>query len=142
MLLFSIPDIRLFWSHDPRFLSQFSACTPTSLTRFIPFSKHPSCYKDVSFWLPSTITNSAGGLAQAASFHENDVMEIVRDVAGDLVEDVRLVDEFVHPSTGRKSICYRINYRSLERTLTNREINELQVKVRETLVGKLGVELR
>ncbi|KAI9770797.1 MAG: hypothetical protein M1840_003047 [Geoglossum simile] len=142
MLLFSIPDIRLFWSHDPRFLSQFSACTPTSLTRFIPFSKHPSCYKDVSFWLPSGSTNSAGGLTQAASFHENDVMEILRDIAGDLVEDVRLVDEFVQPSTGRKSLCYRINFRSLERTLTNKEINGLQMRVRETLVGKLGVELR
>ncbi|KAI9776206.1 MAG: hypothetical protein M1839_000527 [Geoglossum umbratile] len=142
MLLFSIPDIRLFWSHDFRFLSQFSACTPTSITRFTPFSKHPSCYKDVSFWLPSSTTNSAGGLAQGATVHENDIMEVVRDVAGDLVEDVRLVDEFVHPSTGRKSLCYRINYRSLERTLTNREIDGLQVKVRDMLVGKLGVELR
>src|SRR5437773_1978168 len=47
MLLFSIPDIRLFWSQDPRFLSQFSTSSPTSITRFTPFSKHPSCYKDV-----------------------------------------------------------------------------------------------
>ncbi|KAI1914405.1 phenylalanyl-tRNA synthetase alpha subunit, mitochondrial [Ophidiomyces ophidiicola] len=137
MLLFNIPDIRLFWSQDTRFLSQFNA---GKVVRFVPFSKHPACYKDVAFWLRSTATGSAAG--GAVPFHENDIMEIVRDVAGDLVEDVRLVDEFTHPKTGRKSFCYRINYRSLERTLTNEETNELHEKVREKLVDKIGVELR
>ncbi|WEW57217.1 phenylalanyl-tRNA synthetase alpha subunit, mitochondrial [Emydomyces testavorans] len=137
MLLFNIPDIRLFWSQDPRFLSQFSA---DKISRFVPFSKHPACYKDVAFWLRSTSAGSAAG--GAVPFHENDIMEIVRDVAGNLVEDVRLVDEFTHPKTGRKSLCYRVNYRSLERTLTNEETNQLHEKVRERLVDKTGVELR
>jgi phenylalanyl-tRNA synthetase alpha chain len=69
-------------------------------------------------------------------------MEIAREVGGDLVEDVRLVDEFAHPKTGRKSICYRINYRSLERTLTNEETNEMHERLRTLLVKRLGVELR
>jgi phenylalanyl-tRNA synthetase alpha chain len=69
-------------------------------------------------------------------------MEIVRDVAGDLVEDVKLVDEFKCQSTGRKSLCYRINYRSLERTLTNVEANKLHLRVTQQLVEKVGVELR
>ena len=141
MLLFSIPDIRLFWSQDPRFLSQFSAAS--GITRFVPFSKFPTCYKDVAFWLRSSSSSAGGGLkANAQDFHENDVMEIVRDVGADLVEDVRLVDEFQHPSTGRKSLCYRINYRSLERTLTNEEVNGMHEQVRQKLVEKLGVELR
>lgn len=83
--------------------------------------------------------SAAGG---AVPIHENDIMEIVRGVAGDLVEDVRLIDEFTHPKTGRKSMCYRINYRSLERTLTNEETNGLHEKLREKLVSQLGVELR
>jgi phenylalanyl-tRNA synthetase alpha chain len=58
------------------------------------------------------------------------------------VEDVTLIDEFTHPKTGRKSMCYRINYRSLERTLTNEETNQMHNKVREKLVGDFGVELR
>lgn len=136
MLLFNIPDIRLFWSQDERFLSQFRA---GEITRFVPFSKHPACYKDVSFWLRSSSASGGGGLVP---FHENDMMEIVRDVAGDLVEDVTPVDEFTHPKTGRKSVCYRINYRSLERTLTNEETNQLHEEVRRRLVEKLGVELR
>jgi phenylalanyl-tRNA synthetase alpha chain len=228
MLLYSIPDIRLFWSRDTRFLSQFSESQP--IKRFVPFSKYPACFKDVSFWLRSSSSaaggaspihppaastasapfpNSADGShlqsqissglviansgahgqspsnASAASpsrspgtasssltsasvvegasgnqnttaatpipppaapapsaFHENDVMEIAREVCGDLVEDVRLTDEFVHPKTGRKSMCYRINYRSLERTLTNEETNEMHERLRMLLVGRLGVELR
>lgn len=36
----------------------------------------------------------------ALPFHGNDVMEIVRGIGGDLVEDVALIDEFTHPKTG------------------------------------------
>ncbi|KAL9030716.1 MAG: hypothetical protein Q9196_001188 [Gyalolechia fulgens] len=141
MILFSIPDIRLFWSRDERFLSQFT--NVQNVKRFKSFSKYPASYKDVSFWLRGTSSAAGGGLrTNAQGFHENDVMEIVREVGGDLVEDVRLFDEFQHPTSGRKSLCYRINYRSLERTLTNTETNELHAKVKEDLVQKLGVEMR
>lgn len=162
MLLFGIPDIRLFWSTDPRFLKQFSR---GKITQFEPFSKYPSCYKDIAFWIspaPGTgapihpnpvssgVAAAAGGDAtkaspaqsQPAAFHENDIMEVVRDVAGSLAEDVTLVDEFVHPSSGRKSLCYRINYRSLERTLQNDEVNALHDEVAKRMVGLHGVQLR
>ncbi len=141
MLLFTIPDIRLFWSKDPRFLSQFSSVE--SINRFVPFSRHPASHKDVAFWLRSSSNSAGGGLrSNAQDFHENDMMEVVRDVGGDLVEDVKLVDEFSHPSSGRKSLCYRINYRSLERTLHNRETNYLHNNVKKQLAEKLGVEIR
>lgn len=145
MLLFQIPDIRLFWSRDARFAGQFEGVSADldTLRRFVPFSRHPECYKDVSFWLRST--SAAGGNSARANvhdFHENDVMEIIRSVAGDVVEDVRLVDEFTHPKTGRRSMCYRINYRSLERTLTNAETNRMHEEVTKALVERLGVEIR
>ncbi|KAF3933325.1 hypothetical protein ABW19_dt0201843 [Dactylella cylindrospora] len=142
MLMYGIPDIRLFWSQDERFLSQFKE---GETKRFEMFSKYPECYKDVAFWLPETKGISpAGGLdgGVTGGFHENDFMELVRGVGGDLVEDVKLIDEFTHPKTGRRSMCYRINYRSLERTLTNEEVDDLQEKVRVSLTEKLGVELR
>ena len=141
MLLFSIPDIRLFWSKDPRFLSQFS--TMDSITRFAPFSKYPASAKDVSFWLRSSSSSAGGGLrSNAQDFHENDVMEIVRDIGGDLIEDVKMIDEFSHPVSGRKSLCYRINFRSLEKTLRKEEAIELHEQIKERLVKDLGVELR
>jgi phenylalanyl-tRNA synthetase alpha chain len=145
MLLFGIPDIRLFWSEDERFLQQFRGVSNDlgSLRRFVPFSKYPSCHKDVSFWLAST--SAAGGNLKKANvhdFHENDFMEVVRTIAGDVAEDVALIDQFTHPKTGRRSMCYRINYRSLERTLTNEETNDLHSRVTRTLVDQLGVEIR
>jgi phenylalanyl-tRNA synthetase alpha chain len=76
MPLFSIPDIRLFWSTDPRFLSQFKS---GEITTFASYSKYPSNTKDISFW------------SNGPPPHDNDVFDVVRDVAGDLVEDVRCV---------------------------------------------------
>ncbi|KAJ2781330.1 phenylalanyl-tRNA synthetase alpha subunit, mitochondrial [Coemansia javaensis] len=128
MLLFGIRDIRLFWSSDPRFTAQFS---PGRINTFRQFSRHPPCTKDVSFWLPA-----------AGAFHENDLMDLVREAAGDLVEGVRLVDSFTHPKSGRVSQCYRIDYRSMDRTVTNDEINAIQERVRDSMVRRLGVELR
>lgn len=126
MILFDIRDIRLFWSEDQRFISQFRA---GEITKFKPFSKQPVCFKDISFWIPPT-------------FHENEFYELVRQVGGGLVEDVKLIDKFVNPKTQKESHCYRLNYRSMDRTLTNEEIDELQVQVRQKATEILKVELR
>lgn len=140
MLLFNIPDVRLFWSLDSRFLSQFTGSGP--IRRFAPFSKYPECYKDVSFWVQDSSNSTTGELSPGEAFHENDLMELVRTEAGNLVEDVRMVDDFTDPKSQRKSLCYRINYRSLERTLTNDEVNILHGSIINRLVERLGVEIR
>jgi len=95
MVLFSIPDIRLFWTDDPRFHEQFK---PGTLTTFKPYSKYPPCFKDISFWLPD-------------GYVPNDFFELGRSVAGELVEKVDLVDEFTNPKKGKTSHCYRVTYR-------------------------------
>lgn len=127
MILFQIPDIRLFWSDDERFHKQFA--TGHSNIVFQPYSKYPPCSKDVSFWIPK-------------NFHVNDLNEVVRDVAGDLVEQVEFIDAFTHPSTSRTSHCYRIVYRSMDRSLVNKEIDALQEELRTELVQRMNVELR
>lgn len=126
MILFKIPDIRLFWTEDERFHKQFAS---GKIVAFQPYSKYPACLKDMSFWIRD-------------DFHVNDLNEVVRDVAGDLVEQMELIDQFTHPKTGRTSHCYRITYRSMDRSLTNMEIDALQEEVRVKVVEQMGVELR
>ncbi|CAN0892261.1 Phenylalanine--tRNA ligase, chloroplastic/mitochondrial [Linum grandiflorum] len=111
MVLFDIPDIRLFWSSDKRFISQF--VKGQMGIKFKPFSKYPKCDKDMTFWIND-------------SFTEENLCEVVRGIAGDLAEEVQLIDKFTNKK-GMTSHCYRITYRSMERSLTNDEINKLQV---------------
>lgn len=131
----------------------------------------------MSFWLPagslpsaSQVDNAGGGGGGASAaggkgrvFHENDYYEIVREVAGDLVETVSLVrrvlsspsrpqadliiitpqiDEFTHPKTNRQSRCYRLNYRHMDRSLSNEEVNALQEEVQKRVVEEMGIEMR
>ncbi|KAF2862541.1 phenylalanyl-tRNA synthetase [Piedraia hortae CBS 480.64] len=157
MLLFEVPDIRLFWSRDQRFLEQFKE---GEVRTFRPFSKYPPAKRDLAFWLPAKEgkvgrdegdINPAGGKESettaidgpdGAVFHENDLMEIARQVAGNDVEDVKCVDDFTHPKTKRRSLCYRFTYRSLERTLTSEEANDMHSRIGEVLRERFGVELR
>jgi phenylalanyl-tRNA synthetase alpha chain len=115
MKLFDIGDIRLFWTEDERFLKQFK---DGEITTFKPYSKYPSCYKDMTFWIPD-------------DFNENNFMQVVRAVASDLAETVELIDEFTHPKHKRTSMCWRINYRHMDRNLTNEEVDTIQFKLRD-----------
>ena len=130
MLLFGIHDIRLLWTRDSRFIEQFRSVGlhPATNIQFKPFSKYPPCYKDISFWVTS-------------DFNQSDFYEVVRSTCGDIVEKVKLVDEFFHPEKHRTSHCYRITYRSMDRTVTDEEINKLQEGVRRE-VQQMGLELR
>jgi hypothetical protein len=47
-----------------------------------------------------------------------------------------------HDRTGRASKCFRVNYRSMERSLTNEEVDVLQDEVRSQIADQLKVELR
>jgi len=117
-----------FWSEDPRFLDQFAdGC----VVKFQPYSKYPPCTKDIAFWVNPN-----------KEFHPNELFEVVRETAGFLVENVTMIDKFIHPNHGRKSLCYRITYRSMDRNLTNAEVDSLQDQVRNTVSRNLGVELR
>lgn len=125
MILFKIPDIRLFWTEDARFHEQFEA---GKITEFKSYSKFPPVFKDIAFWLPE-------------GFVENDFFEMARGIAGDLVERMELTDEFTNKKTGKTSKCYRITYRSMDRSLLNEEVDALQDELREKCAD-LDLEVR
>ncbi|KAI1301346.1 putative phenylalanine--tRNA ligase, mitochondrial [Halotydeus destructor] len=130
MLKYSIPDIRQFWSRDSGFLSQFKNVGPWDSMKMKPVSAYPQCLNDISFWLPEN-----------QAFSPNDFYDLVRSVGGDLVEQVTLVDEFTNKK-GRTSNCFRIVYRSCDRTLTQSEVNEVHEKIASTVTQQLDVEIR
>jgi phenylalanyl-tRNA synthetase alpha chain len=121
MKLFGIPDVRLFWSLDPRFLTQFRA---GAISQFKEFSKYPVCYKDISLWV-------------GEGYNPNDLFEIIREVGGDLIENVEETMTYTDPKSAKVSKAYRISFRSLERTLGNAEITDYQMKIRSEIVGRL-----
>lgn len=87
MRLFQIPDIRLFWSNDSGFLCQFNENTPFREMKYKAVSLYPQCTQDLSFWLPENV--------QHEDLAENDFYDLVRNIAGDIVEQVRR-HTFVH----------------------------------------------
>ncbi len=120
MIFFDIPDIRYFWSEDPRFLNQFKA---GEFTKFQSYSKYPSAHRDISMWVPD-------------NFEDNYFFDLVRDLTGNLAEEVLLVDSFVNPKNSRASKTFRISFCSLERTLTGEEIDEMLSNIKTELVNK------
>nr|XP_046192383.1 ferredoxin-fold anticodon-binding domain-containing protein 1 [Oncorhynchus gorbuscha] len=84
-LVYSLPDWRLLWSPDPRFLNHF-LLRPLPEQPFHPFSLFPQSFVyDISFW--------AGPDWQEAAFHA-----LVREASREMVENVTLIDTYT-PNT-------------------------------------------
>lgn len=128
MIKSNIPDIRILWSTDPRITKQFVDLN----SQYKEVSKFPMTYRDISFIIKKEVSL-------------NNYYEIVRDCAGELVEEVVLVDQYEHDEkfgVGNISYTFRITYRSHERTLTNEEVNEIQEKIIKETQKELGATIR
>ncbi len=122
-----LPDIRLFWSDDERVKKQLRLGN-----KFKEVSKYPPITRDISFVVPS-------------SFVPNNYFDLIRDLGGDLVEEVRLLDKYENLKkfgTGKTSYTYRIVYRSNSRTLTNEEVDKIQAKIYSQTAEQFAAELR
>ena len=70
--------------------------------------------------------------------------ETLRAAAGDLVEDVRVFDEFTSDTlgAGRRSLAFAVRFRAPDRTLTDAEVAELRGRCIDAVVRVHGAELR
>ncbi|KAJ8267071.1 hypothetical protein GJAV_G00138010 [Gymnothorax javanicus] len=128
MQLFSVPDWRLLWSPDPRFLAHF---LPESPGPFQNFSLYPPTYThDISFWV------------EPDGFDEREFHSLVRRASAGAVQEVALVDRFRHPHMGHASLCYRLTYQSADRALSHSLALSMQLKLRQLLAQHLQVTLR
>ena len=84
-------------------------------------SKYPPITRDISFIVPK-------------SFVPNNYFDLIRDIGGDIVEEVSLLDKYENDAkfgADKMSYTYRIVYRPPERTLTTDEVDPLQEKIIE-----------
>lgn len=128
ILSMELPDIRLLWSNDERVKKQLVLGT-----KFKEVSKYPAVVRDISF------------IVDSKTFQPNVYFDIVRDVVGDMAEEMALVDEYENAAKfgeGKKSYAYRVTYRSLDRTLTDAEVNDLHKKLEEETRKVLNATVR
>ncbi len=122
-----LPDIRLLWSEDERIKKQLRLGN-----KFREVSKFPPIVRDISFVVDK-------------DFIPNNYFDLIRDIGGDLVEEVRLLDSYENPKKfgpDKISYTYRIVYRSNERTLKTGEIDPLQEKIYQETKEQFRADLR
>ncbi|MBI4120470.1 MAG: hypothetical protein HY454_03315 [Parcubacteria group bacterium] len=122
-----LPDIRLLWSQDERVKRQLRLGN-----KFKEVSKFPPITRDISFVVER-------------AFVPNNYFDLIRDIGGDLVEEVQLLDKYENPEkfgANKISYTYRIIYRSNERTLTTAEVDPLQDKIYQETAAQFGAEVR
>jgi len=127
MVSMELPDIRLLWSTDERVKRQLKLGN-----KFKEVSKYPPITRDISF----VVSNE---------FIPNNYFDLIRDLGGDLVEQVELLDKYENAEKFGKdkiSYTYRIVYRSNERTLATEEIDPIQGKIYSETAKQFGAELR
>ncbi len=122
-----LPDIRLFWSKDERVTSQLKLGN-----KYEEVSKYPAIARDISFVVDNT-------------FIPNNYFDLIRDLGGDLVEEVELIDKYEDEEKfGRDKVSYtyRITYQSHERTLRSEEVDKIQDEIYKQTAEQFNAELR
>ncbi|MDO8574656.1 MAG: hypothetical protein Q7R61_00015 [bacterium] len=122
-----LPDIRLLWSRDERVKRQLRLGN-----KFQEVSKFPPITRDISFVVDK-------------KFIPNDYFDLIRDLGGDLVEEVRLLDKYSNPKKfgpDKLSYTYRIIYRKSDRTLLSAEVDKISEKIYSQTAKQFNAELR
>ncbi len=122
-----LPDIRLLWSDDKRVKKQLVLGN-----KFREVSKFPPITRDISFVV-------------AKDFIPNNYFDLIRDLGGDLVEEVKLLDHYDDAEkfgADKTSYTYRIIYRSNERTLKTSEIDPIQEKITQETTSQFSAKIR
>ncbi|KAK3103325.1 hypothetical protein FSP39_018504 [Pinctada imbricata] len=123
-----IPDARLLWSKEVEVLNQFI----TLQKKYVPVSLYPILFThDMSFWEND-----------ATPFDECIFFNIIRDVGGDSVSHVTLIDRYYSSDIDRTSRCYRLMFQSFDQVLSYNTSWKLQSVIRLLTAETMKVTLR
>ncbi len=96
------------------------------LGAYKPFSIYPFIVRDIAFWMP-------------ADTEVGPTRSHIQEQAGELLARLDQFDRF--EKEGRVSLAFRMVFQSMERTLTDEEVNGVMARVSEAL-KKAGFEVR
>lgn len=147
MILYNIPDIRLFWTDNINFTSQFSNKNYLDTIIFQQYPSIQSITKDISFWLnDNELIINENNTNNVIWLKLNDFFDIVRDCLESNVENIVLIDFFHNKKSNKYSQCWRITL-SPSLNITdpgefNKICNKSMVKLKNDLIAKLKLEIR
>lgn len=147
MIILKIPDIRLFWTSDTKFLSQFKE---DQLTEFKAYPKLDPITRDISFWIPTDdIKFNIDNNTIFKWKKLNEFYELIREVCLDNIENVILNDTFFHSEKNKYSHTFRLKFTpninlinpSEFKKMTDLYIKEIQDKINDK-IKDLNIEIR
>jgi phenylalanyl-tRNA synthetase beta chain len=99
--------------------------------RFASIPRYPSVKRDIAILLDDTINASK-------------IYDVIKEEGRELVKSVDVFDLYKgrQIQDGKKSLAYTIEYRSDERTLNDKEVNDMHKKVQDALIKRLGAQIR
>lgn len=128
MLRKGVPDIRLLRNPDPRIAGQM-----LDLDSYRPVSRHPAAIRDISVMAGQDDDAETLGDRIRALVPE-DVVEEIRILSETPAEDLPPhVRERLQALPGQKNVLIRVTMRAPERTLTDRETNEIRDRLLQGL---------
>ena len=146
MILFEISDIRLFWSDDQKFLSQYG---DGIIKKFQPYSKLDPIIQDISLWIKEEdLKKDEENMAKSNWLKQNDLYDHIRSLdTNDMIECIEHFDSFYHPKKKMLSHAYHITYSCPDTKITDPAILtkmsiDLHKSIYEEINEKLNIEHR
>ncbi|MET9627825.1 hypothetical protein ABZX92_10210 [Lentzea sp. NPDC006480] len=128
MLRKGIPDIRLLRNEDPRIAAQM-----LDLDEYRPISRHPAAIRDISIMAHESEDIETLG-DQIRALTPEDVIEEIAILSETPAEDLPAhVQQRLEAKPGQKNVLIRVTMRAPERTLTDRETNEIRDRLLQGL---------
>ena len=108
-------------------LNRDSITTP----KFKTYSTYPGSDRDLAFFAPLDLS-------------VNEITKVMSKTGGKLLQKVEVFDEYKGKNVpeGQRSLAFNLVYQASDRTLTDKDVDPVHQKVRDTLVKKFDVTLR
>lgn len=105
----------------------YDSCTVPGEVKYRASSNYPFALRDIALFVPENVESA-------------EVANVIAKKAGELLVRLDLFDVF--KKEGRVSYAFRLVFQSLEKTLSDDEVNKVMEKVTVTLISESGWQVR